>query len=439
MKIVFLAREAARAGLAGGIATYTWMMARALADQGHLITIVAEQPPEPLPIPDHPRVTVRWIQPLPLCRTVPRNGLQIIYRNTVYSLAVARVLRAIAARGEIDIIESPEWRSEGLAYSYWQATAPIVMRLHTPRFVERTMNGRRWSVGDAAVEWAEALLAHRVARITAPSASLAALAASTWQLPLADIAVIPNPIDTDFFRPACDCPDAPACRADQQRVGGMQAARRASAAQDGSGQVILYVGRLEQRKGVDLLVEALPAVVAAYPQVRLEFVGADTPVSGNAYGPYATMSAALAARAATLGVADQVIFHGKLEPAAVRDHYWRATVCVIPSRYEGFGYTCLEAMACGRPVVAANTGGLAELLAPGDCGLLVPPDDPVALADALIHVLRRPDEAMRWGQNARRHVERVYAAAAVATRMSQFYEEVITRKQRWLPQTDATL
>jgi glycosyltransferase involved in cell wall biosynthesis len=447
MNIVFLAREGARTGLAGGIATYTWVMAGALANQGHHVSVVAERPldtcggkgiepqgsPEALFFPPRPsassavehapfpsptgldraasaeQVTIRWVPTPPFSRTMPRRWPGIIYRNAIYSLVVARALAAMATQEGIDIVESPEWRSEALAYSYWPAAAPVVLRLHTPRFVERTVNGRRRGIGDAIMEAGEDRLAHRAAQITAPSASLATLAARAWRLPLEQIAVIPNPIDASFFHPATDT------------------SRRSAGVDEAERPTILYVGRLEWRKGVDLLIAALPAIVAVCPQVRLELVGADMGAPGAFAAAHASMREALGARATALGVAGHVVFHGKLDPAAVRDCYQRATVCAIPSRYEGFGYTCLEAMACGCPVIAANTGGLADILAPGDCGQLVPPEDPAALADALIHALRHPEEAARWGQRARTRVERVYTADAVATRMSILYEEVLRR------------
>jgi len=406
MKIVLLAREGARTGQAGGIATYTWMMACALADQGHKVCVVAQRPPDPAPTIDHPGVTVRWIQPPPFCHRVPRRLPAVLYYIGAYSLSVAQVLADMIAREGVDIVESPEWRVEALAYSYRPAAAPIVLRLHTPRFVERKVNGRWRGVGDAILEHAEVRLARRVVHLSAPSASLATVAAHTWRLPLERITVIPNPIDSAFFAPAEDT-----ARNDV-------VARTPSCGSPAESSTILYVGRLERRKGVDLLIEALPAVVAMCPDARLEFVG-----SVGAGG----IRAALVARAEALGVADRVTFQGKLDPAAVRDRYRRAAVCVVPSRYEAFGYTCLEAMACGRPVVATNTGGLSEILAPGDCGALVPPEDPAALAAAIIQVLLRPDMGAAWGCNARRRVERVYAADAVARQMSALYEEVIAR------------
>jgi glycosyltransferase involved in cell wall biosynthesis len=140
--------------------------------------------------------------------------------------------------------------------------------------------------------------------------------------------------------------------------------------------VLLSVSRLTAQKGIDVALRALP-------RVREQVPGAWLVVLGE--GPD---RAALEALAAELGVADAVHFPGRVPDVAA----WlrRADVLVHPARWEGFGLALLEAMLSSLPVVASRVSSIPEIVAEGETGLLVPPDDPEALAGALVAVLRDP-------------------------------------------------
>lgn len=142
--------------------------------------------------------------------------------------------------------------------------------------------------------------------------------------------------------------------------------------------LVLFVGRLEHYKGVDLLLEAWRRVHAARPQARLALVGA-----GGA-------EAELRKRAAALGFGESVRFVGFVSEPAKVDWMRRATVLVQPSRKEGWGLTVLEANACGTPVVATRVPGLRDSVRDGETGLLAPGGDPSRLAERLLEVLGDP-------------------------------------------------
>jgi glycosyltransferase involved in cell wall biosynthesis len=100
-------------------------------------------------------------------------------------------------------------------------------------------------------------------------------------------------------------------------------------------------------------------------------------------------------------------------------------VAVLPSRAEGMSNAVLEYMAAGRPIVATAVGATPELIADGEHGLLVPPDDPARLADALDRLLRDPDLARRLGAAARRRARDRYGRAAMVRRFEAFYESLV--------------
>jgi phosphatidylinositol alpha-1,6-mannosyltransferase len=203
--------------------------------------------------------------------------------------------------------------------------------------------------------------------------------------------VVPNGTDPERFRPL----DAGAAR---RRLG------------LGDGPLLLTVGRLVPRKGIDTTLRALPTVLDAVPDLTYLVVGT---------GPD---RARLDALATTLGVRDHVQFEGHVPADDLPHYYGAADLFVMPSReappdVEGFGIVFLEAGACGLPVVGARTGGIPDAVRDGETGLLVPPSSPAALAEALTHVLTAPDVAARLGAAARQRVEQEASWAHVADRL----------------------
>jgi phosphatidylinositol alpha-1,6-mannosyltransferase len=155
----------------------------------------------------------------------------------------------------------------------------------------------------------------------------------------------------------------------------------------GGRRVLLTVGRLSERKGQDKVIEALPALRVAIPDLAYLMVGE---------GP---LRAALEARAAALGVRDCVVFAGSVSPAELVDHYALAEAFIMANRElpsgetEGFGLVFLEANACGVPVIAGRAGGSVDAVADGVNGLVVDGEDVSAIAAAVERIFA--DGALR--------------------------------------------
>jgi glycogen(starch) synthase len=172
---------------------------------------------------------------------------------------------------------------------------------------------------------------------------------------------------------------------------------------------VLFVGRLHRQKGVDTLIRALPLLPPA-ASVLLVGDGPERP--------------ALQRLAGELGVADRVTVTGFLPHGMVPGLVAGADVVVLPSRYEELGTALVEAMAAGRPVVATRVGGIPELVRDGVDGLLVPPDDPEALAKAVIRVLANPVLAAELGASGRARVAG-HDWAVLAGRVLDVYRAVL--------------
>jgi glycosyltransferase involved in cell wall biosynthesis len=184
--------------------------------------------------------------------------------------------------------------------------------------------------------------------------------------------------------------------------------------------ICLMVARLHEEKGHRFLLEALPAI--------LDRVGPITVLCAG-QGPYQTV---LEAETRARGLQDVVRFLGWRED--VPTLLSLATLVVLPSLAESFGFALLEAMSLGKPIAATRIGGIPEVVAHGETGLLIPPADPGALADAISTVLQDPELARTMGEAGRRRSHR-----STFEKMMRGYEAVYDRLAAGKTVTPATL
>ncbi|NPA90753.1 MAG: glycosyltransferase [Chloroflexi bacterium] len=187
----------------------------------------------------------------------------------------------------------------------------------------------------------------------------------------------------------------------------VRALRRAWAARDGQGPLIGTVARLEPQKGLDVLIRAVALIRQDVPDVRCVIVG-----QGALREPLERL-------AETLGVRDRVIFAGTRRdiPAVLA----ALDVFVLPSRFEGLSLALLEALAAARPVVATAVSGTVDVIQPGENGLLVPTEDPAALAHAVVQLLKQPHVARMLGEQGQKSVRSRYTIDRVAHQYMELY------------------
>jgi glycosyltransferase involved in cell wall biosynthesis len=282
-----------------------------------------------------------------------------------------------------DVVVCHDWMGVVASQGLWRHGVPLVYTSHLPLW---------WDIGwydDIPCPFAPEVevsgLLH-ADRIIVVSGAAARDLHERWSFTAAKTVVVPNGTDPAFFRP----PD------------GRAAGREAT---------VLYAGRFVEQKGFDLLPDIFAAVSAARPDVRLEIAGIGKD------------EAAVRARLRGLGLAGAVRWHGFTDPAALRRLYRSAGAVVMPSRREPFGLVAVEAMACGAPLVAADVGGLGEIVRHGETGLLVGVEDVRGFADGLLTVLGDPPLAAALGEHARQAVARDYDQRVCFARTRAVYEQ----------------
>lgn len=205
--------------------------------------------------------------------------------------------------------------------------------------------------------------------------------------------------------------------------------------------LVVFVGRIEAQKGVDILLRAAARLRALAPGLRFQvaIVGGSVRERGpEGWGPTEDpYTLGLEALSRGLGLEEHVIWTGALPHAALSSVYSAADVVVIPSRYESFGMTALEALACGACVVASRTGGLRATLDEGRAGQLFKPGAHDELAALLARLAADPAARAGLQRHARPYVARTYGWSRIAEQLASIYQELIGRPQ--LLQIDSAL
>lgn len=177
--------------------------------------------------------------------------------------------------------------------------------------------------------------------------------------------------------------------------------------------IIGSIGRLEHRKGHDTLIRAMPKIVAQFPKVKL-FIGGHDPWGFGKRLKHLISELGLHGNVHLIGFVDDVT-----------SFLHSIDVFAFASRSEGFGQVLIEAMAAGRPVVASRISPITEIVEEGVSGLLVPPDNPEAFANAILCLLKNPQKACMVGEKGRQRVRDVFTAETMVRKTLEVYTCVI--------------
>lgn len=397
MRVCIISREYPPETGFGGIATFSNHLANGLKELGHDVEVVALAKDTGRTIVQD-GIRVHRVLPTEIPGDLGSVALCMPYSRYVLQTSTALWEKFFQLHQEqpFDVVDTPELLAEGLVNAVTKA-APLVVRLYTPhsKFIAEGLHNVTPSFDHQFVAMLERVAMLSADAITSPSDDLADFVADDLNYARDEIRIVRNPIDPAEFSPEGDH----------------------AIAADGR-LTVQFVGRLEERKGIRYLIDAVPKVVAEFPNVRFVIIGDDT----NHGKGQRSVRAELDQQIAANGCASNLMFIPRIPLKALPAHYRSADICVVPSVYDNSPYTSLEAMACGRPVIGTSAGGTREYVIDGENGLIVPPKDSDALAAAILQLLRNEAQRLAMGKAARQRTLDEFQRTEIARQTVEIYE-----------------
>ena len=303
--------------------------------------------------------------------------------------------------GRFDIIHAHDWLVAWAAASLKRLhKTPLIATIHaTERGRGRGFLGGETSHSINSTEW---WLTYEAWRVITASQFMADEVKAYFNVPLDKIDIVPNGVDSAPFD-ALEGVDLTAFRERWARP---------------DERIVFYVGRMVQEKGIQLIVEAAPRILAQVPATRFILAG-----TGSMVEP-------IKRRAAELGIADRVVAAGFVSDAD-RDRLFKvADAAVFPSLYEPFGIVALEAMAAKCPVIVSAVGGLGEVVSHEVDGLTVYPDNIESLAWGILQTLQDRRAATVRAARAFRMVKEQYSWDRIAEQTIDVYSQVVRERAK---------
>jgi glycosyltransferase involved in cell wall biosynthesis len=298
---------------------------------------------------------------------------------------------------KFDIIDVPDHLAEGL-FASLHARIPTLTRIHTPfsLLVHLKLNNYDKNITYLFIKLYEQLALRHSTALYCPTYNLANLCKNFFGIKN-QISLFGYPIDVNKYSPSIDYKVNP------------------------KAIKILFLGRLEHRKGIHTIAEAFPEVARNDSSTRLTIIGSDTPnISG-----YPSGKTFLEDRFKKNSCLDRVEFLPPVPYDSLADVFNSYDILWVPSLYDNYPLTCIEAMACGKAVIASDAGGTPEIFRSDGCGIVFPVGDYMSLAAHTINLVRNPDKIIEMGKLARRLIVEEFSYEIIYKKTIELYESVI--------------
>jgi glycosyltransferase involved in cell wall biosynthesis len=362
----------------GGIGSFVQTIAKELTKQGHKVTVIGVYRQSKMTVENDAGIEIIRIPN----SKIPKIGFIINNFNLINHI------KTCDKKKHIDVIEGQE---NAFAFHPKKTSWKKVIRMHGGHhffFSELGQKPRIWH------SFIERRSFSRVDAFGAVSSFVAETTTKLLKLAGRQITILPNPVDTDLFKPLAGIQEEPG--------------------------MILFVGTVTEKKGIRQLIEAMPAIQKAIPAAHLFVVGRDSfdKKTGKSYTDYLKKNIAQ-------DISGSIQFIGPIPNKEVSEWVARAQVCVYPSHMEAQGIVVIEAMAAGKAVVASKLGPGPELINHGIDGLLCDPYNPVDIADKVTSLLTDPVLRQNLSLMARKKVEEKFSIDVIIAKNISFYDTVL--------------
>ncbi len=395
----------------GGIARYFAQLARSLAAAGHHVHVLTKGI-RPDTVDFAEGVWVHHIE----SRHFPQPARSPIDPQIVpphiwnYSQTMLHEVRTIHSRRRVDVVICPLWDCEPISFIV-DAEFPVICALQTTmqhwleNQPERVVDDTWMQEFGKPIMAMEELIIRRAALLQGNSKAIVADIQRLYgmEIPAERLGIVAHGME--------DWASGESTHLPPQREHGIR---------------LLFVGRLESRKGIDVLLEIAPYILSRFPEAGLDIVGDDTILRSNG----STYKREFLNLELPETVRSRITFHGRVDDPALRAFYRNCDIFVAPSRYESFGLVFLEAMMFGKPVIACACGGVPEVVTHGVTGILVKPGDPTSLSEAIATLVSDDDRRRTMGAAARADYELRFTDHVMREGMERMVDRILLTTHR---------
>ncbi|MCB9006625.1 MAG: glycosyltransferase [Ardenticatenaceae bacterium] len=386
-----------------GVGRHTNLMAQGLFECGHTVHVITQGAKDTVSFYEG-----AYVHRVP---SAERYGRYRMFPKLYYALnhshAVHDKIKRLILNDGIQLVDSPLWQFDGLVTAV-SGDIPVVVRLQTAlrqiAALQNTVDPDARLAGDM-----EQTLVERAAFLVPNSTATVEKMRSVYQFQAAadQFRIIPHgiiPVEEDLVRPFN--PNTPPATL-----------------------TVLYLGRLEKRKGIQDLFAAIPQVLAQVPNVQFIIAGADNS-HRDGFQQQTGLTYAAHFQRQYAQFASQVSFLGQVSEEKLNQLYQSCDLFVAPSLYESFGLIYLEAMNYGKPVIGCRAGGIPEVVDDGVTGLLAEPEAPADLAEAILKMLQNPSLLREMGLAGRQRLLEKFTHVQMAQQFAEVYRQVIAQRER---------
>ncbi len=402
MRIAILSYEYPPETGFGGIGTYAYYQARALAKNGHDVHVFAGSTKPGIFHSEHEGVKVTRIKRdgwfSEMLESSRKKRAWWFQNRLTTSRDAYEVLEKEHSRKPFDFVEAPECGADAMVSSTL-LTIPTAVRFHSPaRLIMNIYNVPK--IDRVLTAFAEQLGINQAQVLTSCSQFLAdeVIARMDERDP---VHVIPNGIDVPLF----------------DRDEGIDVHTRFGLPKDK--KIIFFANRMEERKGIHIVQEMVQRTLAKYPDIAFAFAGRDL---------FGYMEKRILPWVKDNQLQSRFFYLGQLGLPEVRAVLKKSSIFLIPSLWENCPYSCLEAMTAGRAIVSSDCGGMPELIQDRRTGLLAKNGDPASFVSALQEMIEDEQLRARCGTAARAEVEKRLTDVAIARRSVEVYQGWLDKK-----------